>query len=565
MKRMSYIAAIGLICLAALAALSIGVFADDEIIYTVTLYPGEGSGRSIVYELSAQTELPSWKDADNLQFYKDDNGSIGFRLDYDYCPPDFTPPEGYVFDTWNEGGKYHTLSSAVTTFTALWKPVSASYSLSPSEYTITGPGYTDIQCAFDSLVLGKIVNEDGETEMAHYISFYMNAGTLTDAAGNGIPFLVDDESHFGADKRVNCGNGYSSPDDTFVMAVYIAPGDYENAAPGTYTGDLRYDSVWNGEAAGESGSISLTLVKPKPPEFSGHWLALSGRIGVGFGVDVSNLTQDEIAASSMTFTVGGKSAEQTISDAVVLDGRYVFFCNVGTIRMAEKITAVFSWGDGRTISQIYSAREYLDYVVWRAIKYPDEQTIVKAMNDYGYYAQKYLSLYRGWTIGLDYTGMTAAYDTYTSDEISEIKNGVETAGKKFSKTLVKNVSNITYSLTFDTDTAINIYITPAEGYTGGFSAAIDGGQPSACVRQSDGSYKYTISGIPAHKLGDVYEVSVSDYSGGTAASVTVSPLSYVWSLIIMSESDTNTELNKARADVACALYRYYEAAISYYQ
>ncbi|MBR5112359.1 MAG: hypothetical protein IK097_02930, partial [Clostridia bacterium] len=48
-------------------------------------------------------------------------------------------------------------------------------------------------------------------------------------------------------------------------SVWIDPEVYNSAAPGTYTGELVYDSEWNeGAAQGESGSIALTLVIPEP-------------------------------------------------------------------------------------------------------------------------------------------------------------------------------------------------------------------------------------------------------------------------------------------------------------
>ena len=48
--------------------------------------------------------------------------------------------------------------------------------------------------------------------------------------------------------------------------MWIDPEDYAAAAPGTYTGELVYDSEWfaRGAIAGESGSIALTLVIPEP-------------------------------------------------------------------------------------------------------------------------------------------------------------------------------------------------------------------------------------------------------------------------------------------------------------
>ena len=149
------------------------------------------------------------------------------------------------------------------TFYTLPAPM-ASYSLAPTEFTLAGAGYTDIECSFTSLVLGLIDVGGGETEMAESIGFMMNAGTLTNEDGGTIPFLVDDQFHFGAVERANTGVGISDPEETVIMAIWIDPEIYAAAAPGIYTGTFTYESDWNEGHPGEPGSIELTLVVPEP-------------------------------------------------------------------------------------------------------------------------------------------------------------------------------------------------------------------------------------------------------------------------------------------------------------
>ncbi|MBR5112361.1 MAG: hypothetical protein IK097_02940, partial [Clostridia bacterium] len=247
-----------------------GMTASADTVYTVTLDPGEGSGEPIVYRSSDQTEFPGWHDAQDFQFYLEDNGEMGFRFNKNYVPDSFTAPAGYGFDGWQGATFYNTFPSGVTdiVFTAKWRKGPASYSLSPSEYTIENSGYTDILCSFDSLFLGN-VTYGNRTYQANRINFCMNAGTLTGGNGSSIPFLVDEEFHFGAADRKDISNSYHSQEAIFIMSVWIDPEDYAAAAPGTYTGELVYDSEWNTDVpnvAGESGSITLTLVIPDPFE-----------------------------------------------------------------------------------------------------------------------------------------------------------------------------------------------------------------------------------------------------------------------------------------------------------
>ena len=161
------------------------------------------------------------------------------------------------------------------TFYTLPAPM-ASYSLAPTEFTLAGAGYTDIECSFTSLVLGLIDVGGGETEMAESIGFMMNAGTLTNEDGGTIPFLVDDQFHFGAVERANTGVGISDPEETVIMAIWIDPEIYAAAAPGIYTGTFTYESDWNEGHPGEPGSIELTLVVPEPePLDDGFYLLIA--------------------------------------------------------------------------------------------------------------------------------------------------------------------------------------------------------------------------------------------------------------------------------------------------
>ena len=295
------------------------VIINVELVYVVTLDPGEGSGEPIVYRSSDQTEFPNWENSENLHFYLEDDGRMGFRLNSGYCPDTFIAPENYVFDKWSEDYTFHTLSSTNTVITALWKEDAtllepAYYSLSPSEYTIENSGYTDITCSFDSLYLGSVTNKYGNVEKAQFIGFIINGGTLTDGNGSSIPFLVDDWFHSDAEDRKSTGNGYSSQEETFIMSVWIDPEDYAAAAPGTYTGELVYDSVWNarGDVAGESGSIALTLVIPEPETEPSFSFAPSEAVLTGAGYNDIDCT-----VSSVTFgTVTDYNGEQFMPDSL---------------------------------------------------------------------------------------------------------------------------------------------------------------------------------------------------------------------------------------------------------
>ena len=239
--------------------------------YTVTLSPGIGTGTPIVYQFDPETAAPNSSSARNCQFYYVNYNTIGFRLYGDYYPTSFTLPAGIYFSSWGNWGNngYITLTSSQTTFTANYSdnPDDAYYSLSPTAYTIANSDYTDITCTLSTLSLGQVMRYTGagwEYVQTEGIGFYMNGGTLTDGAGHSIPFLVDTPYHFKAETRKYQGDIPSSQGQEFIMSVYINPNDYDNAVPGTYTGELFYEGYWFPyDVPGASGSITLTLVIPE--------------------------------------------------------------------------------------------------------------------------------------------------------------------------------------------------------------------------------------------------------------------------------------------------------------
>ncbi|MBO4927577.1 MAG: hypothetical protein J5379_04935 [Clostridiales bacterium] len=157
----------------------------------------------------------------------------------------------------------------ITVYVEVYCPNLAGYALSPTSYTLNGSGFTDITCSLTSLVLGD-VNQSGKYVQVETITLYMNAtGTMSDGNGHSIPFRATEKDHYIDDEDsdpIEFGQFWPGSADPFTLAVYIDPENYEAAEPGTYTGSLNYNSVWNDDdepVAGESGTIALTLVVPR--------------------------------------------------------------------------------------------------------------------------------------------------------------------------------------------------------------------------------------------------------------------------------------------------------------
>ena len=122
-----------------------------------------------------------------------------------------------------------------------------------------------------------------------------------------------------------------------------------------------------------------------------------------------------------------------------------------------------------------------------------------------------------------------------------------------------DIAEVRHSLTLDSNTLINVYFKPADGYSGSFTAAVDNGTAAEYSKGKDGRYCVQISGIPAHDLSKDHTITVN--AANSTVTVTVSALSYINSALNYY-NDTNDADCAARNAVA-AIYAYSKAADAY--
>ena len=108
-----------------------------------------------------------------------------------------------------------------------------------------------------------------------------------------------------------------------------------------------------------------------------------------------------------------------------------------------------------------------------------------------------------------------------------------------------DIAEIRDSLTLDSDTVINVYFTPADGYTGSFTASVDNGTGQAYAQGADKRYCVQISGIAAHELSREYTIKVTTDNG--SVTVTVSALSYVNSVLKYYDDENDADHKAPRA------------------
>ena len=317
-----------------------------------------------------------------------------------------------------------------------------------------------------------------------------------------------------------------------------------------------------------NGKVSFTVETPgvytiwssdsTVPFFASHSLLLSGEIGVNFYMDLSKLTEEEKAASSMLFSVCGRlqvddfDASHTNPGG---DGYYGFTCHISSVQMADTITAVFNYGDGRSVTQTYSAKDYIDYVNQNPGGFSaDARALVASLGSYGANVQPFLAISNGWTLGEAHTAMTGGV-SYDADALDTIRGTA--ANYAFGKDLGSSqVAKVSYSLDLQSKTALRVYFTLQPDYAGAVTATLDG-SPVEAVRQDDGRYCVTVPSIAAHELGTAHSIVLS---AGGSCTVTVSALSYVDAALRSSSKVFANDT--ARAAVA-SLYDYYAATTNY--
>lgn len=307
----------------------------------------------------------------------------------------------------------------------------------------------------------------------------------------------------------------------------------------------------------ETGCFTVTYTLMGIPAFKTQSLILSGQLGLTFYMDLSMLTEEQRTDSYVEFTIDGLDGGTQIApydpNQTNGDGNYyAFICKVNSIQMADSITAVYRYADEEGTDRTVSSKEctvegYLNY--FTAESGAQLFALTQAINDYGYYAQQFLSQHAAqpWSPGIDHAEMakvnTTAY-SYTASELSDY------AAQCTLKTT--DLESVTYSLSLESNTEINLYVEPAQGYTGPISAAV--GSTELEVVNVGRKYKVTISDISAHLLGNMYEVRITTNAG--VSTVRVSALSYIYACM--------DDANPVKM-VVSALYDYYLKTLDYRQ
>ncbi len=242
-------------------------------------------------------------------------------------------------------------------------------------------------------------------------------------------------------------------------------------------------------------------------------LLLGGDIGMRYHVAVNDPALRNNGAA--TVSIGSKkpsSITKTFSEASKDSrGRGVFPFNVSSVQMAEPVTIDFKDGERTVTSLSKSVEDYYGLIKDNPSVTDAQKEMVRALVNYGYYAQQALSKTRGWTIGTDYAASSRHGDLIsTAEDLEAYKPVVSGTGD--------DVKDIQLSLLLDSETTLCVYVETADGNAP--EVTVDGETVSPEKDENDGMWRVRISSIDALNLSTVHTVTANGYT------VRLSALSY---------------------------------------
>ena len=280
-------------------------------------------------------------------------------------------------------------------------------------------------------------------------------------------------------------------------------------------------------------------------------ISLNDKIAVKFMVTLD----DSVAADDyMKVTVNGKETTIKVKDTTVVQSnlngkeKHVFVCKVNAKEMTKPIQAqmVVDGVEGSKIT--YSVKKYAD-VIHRLASgtYEAEKTMIRAMLNYGGYAQTYF----------EDTSELANDQLYTS--VTDPVLNLETINLESYAPTGTNVDKLTATLLLESETELRFYFTPENGKTlADYAFELAGANKSLVTGTKDDLCYVAITGICADELQDMYTVTIrSKDTNVVFASVKYGALSYVRTVLNDSTAETDWK------NLVKALYLYNQAALDY--
>ena len=319
-------------------------------------------------------------------------------------------------------------------------------------------------------------------------------------------------------------------------------------------------------------SADVVIHAPMRKVFRTQSVLLSGQIGVNFFVDLAGLDKENCR---MKFTVG--SAEPVWDDfdpdhhSTVTPSNFGFTCFINAIQMADNIKAELYCGDEMISYKNYSLQEYVIYFDRADSSQANNEAalrVIRAMMDFGYYAQQYLFAVKP-DIADDYAPVERHYaNVYDYESIKTMTASHSLSANPENKDLGESdVDRVTLQLAVDSATAllINVYMKSDVVPTmrvGSVSLSV-GDTDVAYNRwklslKENGTrcYQLRIAGISPHNLD--LQFTVRGEANGSFM-LKASAFSYIDSMLNASGAAEAAKM------LAASMFKFHEAEVAYRQ
>lgn len=339
------------------------------------------------------------------------------------------------------------------------------------------------------------------------------------------------EFTFSGEKTVKYGDSYTFtviPNEGYEIETVSADGEVLNAdANGVYT------------VKNVTGDIEISVVVRKllaENDFAGATVSLSGNIEVNFYMKLSDKVVADESSKLVFILPNGNTKTCYVKNAEKKDGYYVFACEVSAKEMASSLKARIVSSEYKSEVFEYSVKEYGEYILSSSdSKYERAKPLVKAMLNYGAYAQEYFG-YNTENLANESLSESdkALADADFSDYMYSLKGeeeGVSYYGSKLSlksETAIKHYFRIEDEENIPKCTVNDVAVTP--------------------VKKGE-YYEIKVSDILAQNLDESIKVKAGEVT------LEYSVLSYGY--LAIKGNDTNLK------NVVNALYAYNQAAKDY--
>ena len=283
---------------------------------------------------------------------------------------------------------------------------------------------------------------------------------------------------------------------------------------------------------------------------------LNGKITVRFGIYLTQATIDNIDNAGLNVTIGGTPQTLSANAATINDkGYYMFEVGIAAAQMTENIVLQVANGEKVGNAKTVTVRQYADYMLSASAGDSAKTALIKAMLDYGAYAQVLFGVN---TDNLANAGIHAVGEDPVT-KVTTIDAATTTTGNAAGATL--NSQN----LFLQDDCTLRLYYTL--GDVSNYTAAVtytDLGETEKTYNlqisydDETSQYYIDIPHIPAPMLDTVYSVTIKNTADNTSATTSISALSYAATVLDSAEANVNQQ------NAMKALYLYNVAANAYF-